>query len=50
MSKQPGKAVDDETRTADEERAAALPDDSPLTPGLAAHTADPATGESSTGQ
>ena len=42
--------VDDQSRTADEERERSLPDDSPLTPGLAAHTIDPATGESHTGQ
>jgi hypothetical protein len=46
----PEKRVDDESRTADEARADALPDDSPLRPGLAAHTVDPATGASHTGQ
>lgn len=50
MSEQPGSSADDQTQTADEERAASLPDDSPLTPGLAAQVVDPATGESHTGQ
>ena len=44
------KRTDDETRTADQERASSLPDDSPLQPGAAAHTVDPATGEEHTGQ
>jgi hypothetical protein len=46
----PGKRVDDESRTAEQARADALPDGSPLRPGLAASTVDPATGESHTGQ
>lgn len=50
MSEQPGGHADDQDRTAQEERADALPDGSPLQPGLAAQTVDPATGDSHTGR
>ena len=50
MSEQPGGDADGQSRTAEQERADALPDDSPLSPGLAAQVVDPATGESHTGQ
>ena len=46
----PSGPADDTSKTADEAREDALPDDSPLRPGLAAHTVDPATGEEHTGQ
>lgn len=46
----PSGPADDDTKTADQAREDALPDDSPLQPGIAAQTVDPATGESHTGQ
>lgn len=46
----PSAPADDSTVPADQAREDALPDDSPLRPGLAAHTVDPATGEEHTGQ
>ncbi len=49
MTEIPSGPADDKTLTADEARAASLPDDSPLKPGIAAQVVDPATGESHTG-
>ena len=46
----PSGPADDTSRPADEVREEALDDDSPLQPGLAPHTVDPATGEEHTGQ
>ena len=50
MSETPGGGADDQTRPVDEQRDEAVPDDSPLRPGLDAQTVDPATGERSSGQ
>ncbi|MCW2606281.1 MAG: hypothetical protein JWO60_974 [Frankiales bacterium] len=50
VTETPSGPADDLNATADEARADALPDDSPLQPGLAAHTVDPATGEYHTGR
>ncbi len=46
----PTGPADDTSVPADQAREDSLPDDSPLTPGIAAQTVDPATGESHTGQ
>lgn len=46
----PSGPADDPSVSADQAREDALPDDSPLQPGVAAQTVDPATGESHTGQ